>query len=215
MNLSNTTWDGNQTGSYQSYIASRTWRNPSLQNLSKFLANDSQSRRNCRIACLEFSSESRVPSSRSLDLESLANLLHHQTKGNNNLRGRILIIEDLSKDIIQTLGSILNIDPFFFASHIDAPRSEIETTRPYMATLPSTAKSQNFLTLHYHRTLKFERGPKGPLLRDMNVPRKVKALPSIKNVNVGLARHCCSIMRTMGKDGLWLGTRHCAMTGNE
>lgn len=207
MNLSNTTHDRSRTSTYQSYIAARTWRNPCLQNLSKFLADDSRSRRNCRIACLEFSSASHVPISRNLDLESLANLLHIETKENDHLQGRILIIEDLSKDIIQMLGSNLNIDPFFFASHIDAPQSEIVTTRPYMATLPSAAKSQNFLTLHYHHALEFEHRPKEPLLRDMNVPRKVKALPSIKNVNIGLARQCCSIMRTVGKDGLWLGER--------
>lgn len=113
------------------------------------------------------------------------------------------------------LGSSLNIDPFFFASHIDAPQSEIVTTRPDMVILPSAAKSQNFLTLHYHRAIVFERRPKEPLLRDMNVPRKVKALPSIKNVNIGLAKHCCSIMRTMGKDGLWLGKRICGIIDNE
>ena len=206
--MSNTTYSGPQTGTYQSYIAARTWRNPCLRNLSKFLADDGRSRRNCRIACLEFSSVSHIPNSRSLDLESLANLLQNQIGENENLRGRILIIEDLSKDIIQILGSNLNIDPFFFASHIDAPQSAIVTRRPYMATLPSAAKSQNFLTLHYHHALEFERRPKEPLLRDMNVPRKVKALPSIKNINVGLARQCCSIMRTMGKDGLWLGERN-------
>ena len=136
--------------------------------------------------------------------------MRFEIKENDNLREQISIIEDPSKDIIQMLGSNLNIDPFFFASDIDAPQSEIVTTRPYMATLPSAVKSHNFLTLHYHRALEFERRPKEPSLRDMNVPRKVKALPSIKNVNIGLARHCCPIMRTEGKDGLWLGERICA-----
>ena len=200
-------YGGPQTGSYQSYIAARTRRNPCLQNLFKFLIDNSRSRRSCRIACLEFSSVSLVPNSKNLDLDGLANLLHNQAKENDRLRGRILIIEDLSKDIIQMLGSNLNIDPFFFASHINAPHSEIVTTRPYTATLPSAAKSQNFLTLHYHRALEFKH--KEPLLQDMNVPRKVKALPPVKNVNIGLARHCCSIMRTVGKDGLWLGKWIC------
>lgn len=205
MNISNTTYGRSQVHTYQSYIAAKTRRNPCLQNLFKFLADDSGSRRNCRIACLEFSSVSQVSNSSNFDLNGLANLLHNQTKKNDNLRRRILIIEDLSKDIIQLLGSNLNIDPFFFASHIDVFQSEIMITRPYMAILPSAVKSQNFLTLHYHHVLEFERRFKEPLLRDMNVPRKVKALPSIKNVNIGLARQCCSIMKTVGEDGLWLG----------
>lgn len=200
MNLSNVTCTGDRTVSYQSYVAARTRRNPCLQNLSKFLADERQSRNQCRIACLEFSSASPTPSSKSLDLESLAHLLHNRTKENNSLQGRILIVEDLSKDIIQLLGPILNIDPFFFASHIDAPQTDMITTRPYMATLPSMARSQNFLNLHYHRVVEFEsRLSKGKLLQDMNVPRKVKALPSIKGVNTGLARHCCSILQTIGR----------------
>lgn len=216
MNLSKSTDYERRICTYQAYIAARTLRNPCLHNLSKFLTDDSKSRRDCRISCLEFSSESRVPSSRNLDLESLANLLLNQTKQNSDLRGRVLIIEDLSKEIIQMLGSVLNIDPFFFASHIDVPRPEIRTTRPYMATLPSAVKSQNFINLHYHRVFEFQHRPKEPFLRDMNVPRKVKPLPSIKDVNIGLARHCCSIMRTIGKDGLWLGERKCqSLTMNE
>lgn len=98
------------------------------------------------MVCLEFSSASHVPSSRNLDLESLAKILRFENKENDNLEGKVLIVAYLSKDIIQMLGSNLNIDPFFFATHIDAPQSEIVTTRPYMATLPSAAKSHNFLS---------------------------------------------------------------------
>lgn len=214
MDLFETTGDGNQNRPYQSYIAARARRNPCLQYLSKFLADGSQSRRKCRTACLKFSSSSSVPTSRILDLEDLAGLLQ-EIKRNDSLRGRILIIEDLSKDVIELLGSILDIDPFFFASHINALQSDIITTKPYMATLPSTTKSRNFLNLHYHRVLRFDLRPsQGTLLRDMNVPRKVTILPSIKNVEIGLARHCCSILRTMGKDGLWLGTRTFMNFGN-
>ena len=41
----------------------------------------------------------------------------------------------------------------------------------------------------------------------MNVLRKVKILSQLKGINIGLARHCCLILRTKGKDGLWLGKR--------
>lgn len=216
MNLSNATWNGHRTHSYQSYVAARTRRNPCLRNLSKFLADDSQNRNSCKIACLEFSSESYSPCLKNLDLESLAGLLQNQTTANSHLQGRILIVEDLSKDIIQLLGSVLNIDPFFFASHIDVPAVDMITPRPYTVVLPSKTRSKNFLTLHYHRVLEFEqRPPNGTLLQDMNVQRKVKVLPSIKGIDIGLARHCCSILRTVGKDGLWLGKRTRASIGSE
>ena len=35
--------------------------------------------------------------------------------------GRILVIEDLTREVVEVLGSSLNIDPLFFASHIHTP----------------------------------------------------------------------------------------------
>ena len=158
-------YGGPQTGSYQSYIAAQTRRNSCLQNLFKFLIDNSRSGRSCRITCLEFSSVSHVSNSKNLDLNGLANLLHNQAKKNDRLRERILIIEDLFKDIIQMLDSNLNIDSFFFAFHINASHSEIVTTRSYMTILSLAVKSQNFLTLHYHRALEFKHHSKESLLQ--------------------------------------------------
>lgn len=63
--------------------------------------------------------------------------------------------------------------------------------------------------------LEFEnRPPKGTLIQEMNVQRKVKVLPSIKGVDIGFARHCCSVLQTSGKDGLWLGNKTGAFVEN-
>lgn len=194
----------NESNPYQSYVAARTRQNP---NLSKFLTNDRSNRNSCRIACLEFST-SGVVSHKRLDLKDLASLLQSQAGEDKNLRGRLLVIEDLSSNIIEMLGCALNIDPFFFSSHIGVSQTDIAAARPYMATLPSMAKSQDFLTIQYHRVLQFEyHGSKETLLRDMNFPRKVRMLPPVKGANIGLAQHCCSILKTIGKDGLWLGKK--------
>lgn len=204
----NDTRNKDQLRSYNSFIAARTQRNSCLQELFEFLQDETASQHACRIVCLEFSSTSGPPSRRIIDLDSLALLLGNTAKENNDIRGRILIVEDLSADVVETLGSLLNIDPFFFASHLDTFRANIARPRPSAATLPSTTRSQNFLNLHYHRVIEFENpGPRKVLLRDMNVPRKVKILPRLKGVNVGIAQHCCSILQTTGKDGLWLGKR--------
>lgn len=204
----NKTRNEDQIRSYKSFIAARTKRNPCFQNLHEFIQIDTISQHACRIACLEFSSSYGPPSRRSLDLDSLTSLLGNEAKERDDLCGRLLIVEDVSNDVVETLGSLLNIDPFFFASHIDASQIDIATIRPSMATLPSTRRSQNFLNLHYHRVIEFENvEPKQTLLRDMNLPRKVKILPKLKGINIGLARHCCSILKTEGKDGLWLGKK--------
>jgi hypothetical protein len=139
-------------------------------------------------------------------MESLADLLHQQTRDDNNTQGRILIIEDLSANMIEMLGSVLNIDPFFFASHIDVPYNEIGMRRASVVTLPSKLRCRNSLNLHYHRVLEFEHPPpKGNFFQVLNVPREVKISRSINGVHIGLAHQCCSIVQTVSKDGLWLG----------
>ena len=198
--------DKDQIRSYKSFVTARAQWNPCLRNLCEFVQNDTRSPRACRIACLDFSPEPGPPTRRSLDLEGLTLLLRDTAKGKEDLCGRILIIEDLSSDIIETLGSLLNIDPLFFASHVDTFQIDVATTRPSTVTLPSTIRSQKFLNLHYPRVIEFEElKSKQVLSRDMNMPRKVKVLPPLKGINVGLARHCCSILKTEGKDGNWLG----------
>ena len=204
----NGTRNKDQVRSYKSFVAAQTKRTSCLHELFEFLQNDSARQNACRIVCLEFSSTSGPPGRRSLDLDELEALLSNTTKRTGDLCGRLLIVEDLSSEIIETLGSSLNIDPLFFASHIDTFQADIATTRPSTAALPSTTRAQKFLNLHYHRVIEIENlESKQVLLRDMNVPRKVKTLPRTKGINVGLVRHCCSTLKTEGKDGLWLGKR--------
>ena len=204
----NQTRNDDQNPSYKSYVQARTQWNPCLKNLSKFLHDDTASQHPCHITSLEFSSASRAPSRRNLDLDSLVALLRRTAKENDDICGRILIVEDSSSHVLETLGALLNIDPLFFASHIYTFQIDIATTRPSTVALPSTTRSQNFLNLHYHRMVEFQNLESNRVFhRNMNVPRKVKILPRLKGMNIGLVRHCCSILKTQGKDGLWLGIR--------
>lgn len=78
--------------------------------------------RHCKpthVTSLEFSSASEPSSRRSLDSDSLTLILRDGVKETNDLCGRLLIAEDLSADVVETLGSLLNIDPLFFVSHIE------------------------------------------------------------------------------------------------
>ena len=202
----NQTSKDEQKSSYKSYVQARTQGNPCLKNLSNFLHNDSASQHLSYITCLEFSSASCVPSRRNIDLDSLASLLRGTFIENDEVCGRVLIVEDLSNHVLEILGSLLHVEPLFFASHIDTFQIDTSTTRASTVTLPSTTRSQNLLNLHYHRVVEFENLDSSRVLhRDMNVPRKVKILPRLKGMNIGLVRHCCSILKTQGRDGLWLG----------
>lgn len=194
--------------SYKSFIAATFQQNPQYRNLHELLQTNSASQRSCHIVCLEFSSILGPPRRQNLDLKGLASVLSTGATGRDDLCGRLLIVEDLSKDTVEMLGCLLNIDPFFFASHLDTFQVDIARSRPSMATLPSKMRTQNFLNLHYHRVVELENpGDPHVILRDMNVPRKVPILPKFKRTNIGLVRHCCSILKARGKDGLWLGKR--------
>ena len=195
-------------GSYRSFIVARMQQCPCLQRLLAFLRKGGSSKYGCRIVCLEFSSSTTLPCRRSLDLNGLIATLSDTEKESGNISGRLLIIEDLSSCMIEILGSLLNIDPLYFASHLDTFGDDIGTTRPSTVVLPSTMISQNFLNLQCHRVIELELGNLDPgceLYRDINVPRKVALLPRTKGRILGLARHCCSMLKTESKDGLWLG----------
>ena len=192
--------------SYTSFVAARSLRNPCFQKLSSFLQDGSAKHNSCRIVCLEFTSAPGPSKRSSIHPDDLATLLGSKCKATNDIRGRLLLIEDVSRDVIETLGSMLNVDPFFFASHVDTSKVELATSRPSIAILPSTTRFQNFLNLHYHRVLELEnKNTDRLLLRDMNISRSVKLSPYIKGAKIGLARHCCSILKTETSDGHWLG----------
>ena len=194
--------------SYKSYVEARARRNSSLQNLVDFLACENSRQRTCQIACIDFSCDSDIAIRRSLDLKSIESLSQDRSSG---VQGRLFIVEDLHPDIIETLGSVLNLDHFFLSSHIEVAKNDIMKKRPCTASLPSMTRSQNFLTLRYHRVIEFEHFPSQKRLRrDMNVSRKAMMLPSYKGVNLGLARHCCSVLRAFGDSGLWFGKNHCS-----
>lgn len=192
--------------SYRSFVAARTQWNAELRNLDELLQTDGGGQRSCQIVCLEFPSTAGPPNRRCLDRSSLASIISNEARGKLDLCGRLLIVEDISNDIIEILGSLLEIDPIFFASHIDTFQVDIARTRPSMAVLPSKIRTQDFLNLHYHRVIELESPDSTQaLFRDMNVSRKVKVLSGFKGTNIGLVRHCTSILKTKGKNGLWLG----------
>ena len=197
--------NGKKVRSYKSFVAERTQQNPHLENLREFLQRDAVNGHACQIACLDFFSGDGPPSRRSLSHEGLKSLLGDKLKA-EDLCGRILMVEDVSRDLVETLGSLLNIDPLFFASHMDTAEVDIKRTRLQTAILPSTKWCQNFLNLQYHRVIEFENPISArTIFRNMNVLRKVKILPKVKGITIGIARHCCSILRTENEHGLWLG----------
>lgn len=197
--------------SYTKYVKVQQQRNPCLQNLCEFL--EERNEKPCRIVCLDFSSTNQVPKQRTFDVGTLACFLDTANEGENAVsddhkqKGCILIVEDLNQRIIELLGSNLDIDPLFFASHIDTPASRADSSKPSRMSLPSYSQNLEFLNLHFHQILKFKDEAKGlnRVISEGNIQRKVVVVPASENSYIGLARHCCSMMTTRTKDGKWLG----------
>jgi hypothetical protein len=112
-----------------------------------------------------------------------------------NLQGRIVIIEDLDRHTIETLGTHLDIDPVFFAAHIYQPWRSLHAQTPDQSILPSQMKRQCFTNIQFHRAVLFdERPPAKKILREMNIDRKVVVLPTTKDRHIGFVQSCTSVM---------------------
>ncbi|KAJ4302820.1 hypothetical protein N0V90_001711 [Kalmusia sp. IMI 367209] len=186
-----------QPMTYKTYVKALCSRNPSLQNLASFLSDPNIPTHGCRVAALDFKDGVSCPDVRTeVKVGRLDQELHEiiQAHGSQKLQGRILVIEDLTKNIVELLGTSLGIDPLFFAMHLHVvSRSGMRHQTPDQATLPSRLSSQKFTNMSYHRaitcdTISIEGGR---LQRDTNIDRKLIFLPS---TTIGLVQHCLSVI---------------------
>lgn len=194
--------------SYRSYVEAQSAHNPCLRDLNQFIVSgsmepDQQSQ--SHIHALEFSHQSILRNSlvKKADLEPY---LRECSAIKEKLCGRVLVVENPSVDVVEILGSGLDINPLFFASHIHAPSPDITSQTPQSALLPSQLKALNFVTHHYHKTLSFEGLPSPPprkLFRDAHYPRKVVLLPPTRGARIGIAQHCCSILQVNARPEQW------------
>lgn len=165
--------------------------------------------RPCQIARLEFRRDTVKPQYRRLEFSELSSELSQDNmKMGYETLGQMIVIEDLSPDVVEELGSHLSIDPMFFASHINAAYCDIEWQTPDFATLPSRRLYNNFVNIQYHRAIVLQKEPdlSIKLLRDMNIGRKIVILPPIRSICIALVQHGCSVLRDTRKGGSWLCT---------
>ncbi|KAF1952201.1 hypothetical protein CC80DRAFT_423005 [Byssothecium circinans] len=116
----------------------------------------------------------------------------------------MLIIEDLTPDVIELLGSTLDIDPLLFALHLHTTqRNDSRSQSPVDATLPSRLVSQSYITTTYHQPLTCDKKPSDgwKFERDMAIDRK---LVFIRSTSIGLAQHCVSVVKVQQSQDFWI-----------
>ena len=192
--------------SYSYYVKAQSVCNPCLLNLDNFLTIPTAGHGCCRIVALDFRRDVQVPFLRTkIPQDDLPTKLRSDGDLINPLQGRIFIIEDLTKDLIELLGSELEIDPLFFAMHLHASQKVgLSRQTPNEATLPSRLLSQDYINISYHRSVATDNvhNKWSRYVRNTVINRKLVFLPSTK---IGLAQHCASVVKIEGKRSFWIG----------
>lgn len=199
---------------YSDYVKALCPRSPSLLNLFNFLSYPRGRHHGCQVTALDFRESLQHPITRSIaDIDylpdELNDTLSSKCRGDemyhdHRLLGRILIIEDLTKDVVQLLGSTLDIDPLFFAMHLhSAQRTGMRQQTPDEATLPSRLLGHDYMNISYHRPITCDTVAPfgGKLMRDTAIDRK---LVFLRSTTIGLAQHCASAIK-IHLEGFWIG----------
>jgi hypothetical protein len=196
---------------YKDRVDVQKSRNPCLTGLATYL-DQPRLPRKCRLCALEFLDATECPVYTELaatDLDARLGADQQDDKAEEGFRrplGQLLIIEDISPELIEKLGSRLDIDPWFFASYVDSPWRSPKFTTPRNCILPSRQRSQEFLSLTYHKSLYFtgKKPERFGFLRDSNQHRRLVVLSETTGGCVGLAQHGCAIFLKEVED-TWIG----------
>lgn len=199
---------------YHSYIQSLSPRWRVLEHLDDFLKENRNTSRltgspKPRLAVLNF--DNMEVTSHVIDIYDLAEVLQNTSSRKG---GRLFLVEDLSNEVIEILGTHLDIEPEFFASHIYGldwfPRTSS------MATIPrvrSATQGQSFVKIRYLETRSVARkndhpvGIHRPACMDSNVLRKVSImkLESTKGLVGFCRRHVTIWMKPNTNVTNWTG----------
>lgn len=196
---------------YTNLVGNMCARNPSLRTLYTFLSSSEVQSSNTRVTSLEFFLDESKLVRRDIIPSHLAKELQVGLEDGNDLAkdkiGQLLFIEDISRDLMNELGSSLDIDPVFFAGHVHSDWRGFEAQSPKFCELPSRLQDQHFTTFCYHRSGVFPAIERAhyKLLRQSNIRRKVIVFPPIQGRRLGLAQHCCSVLVIPSWGAGWLG----------
>jgi hypothetical protein len=199
---------------YQDYLRNLCVANPSLSTFSSVVAKPQARTFECCATAVEFRAGGTS------DIRSITNiscLRSEFSRATNNdmkrsienlgsaVQGRILIIEDLTVDVITILGTELDIDPLFLATHLHTVhRTGMRHQTPDDATLPSRLHQSDYINISYHQPVTCtDVYPAGArFMTDTAVNRK---LVFLRATNIGLAQHRTSIIKIRQEDNFWLG----------
>ena len=122
-------------------------------------------------------------------VNDLANYLN--ISPSTGLKGRILVLEDLSTLSIETLGNNFNIEPHFFLNHLRKYRWWGLPTENNVANLSSTMREKTFFTYSY--------------LEPRYIPntRQLRSFQTLCDCNVRCFVSVCKSLTRASSAGVW------------
>ncbi|KAL8753940.1 MAG: hypothetical protein Q9199_004699 [Rusavskia elegans] len=126
---------------------------PKLKLLSEQDKNERASR--VKVALLEFHADS-ITRHEISTAEQLASVCPTSSAGSKGLVSRLFVVEDLSRDMIETLGSHLDVDPMFFRGHI-SDYAWYNTRDPWieLPDIDLVSRNRSFFNVRYSNTRYF------------------------------------------------------------
>jgi hypothetical protein len=159
---------------YLSYIKAISRSQPRLRYLAywmqvstcpikwKFIRSEDPSLREDRasrtkVAMLSFNPDKDVEVARFNDVAAMFNVLKEQARDGSTEFGRLFIVEDLSRDVMERLGAEFDINPWFFREHIDDYRW-YNTRDPWvqLPDLKSVSRARSFFSIRYYHARYFK-----------------------------------------------------------
>ncbi|RFN51768.1 zinc transport protein zntb [Fusarium flagelliforme] len=195
--------------SYKDYVELRAQSNPCINGLERYLQQ--RGTRASNAVYIDYPTAKRHPPELqpiTVEEDKITNLIDTLPPATT----RLIIVEDISPQLISLVGNALDIDPIFFADYVNTSFENIEIAPPppSLAILPSLLSERGHLHLHYQQVLdlgiaeKFEDAAYA-LKTDSNITRNIRRLTPLSGKQLALARATCSLlMKKVGSSSICL-----------
>lgn len=183
---------------------------PKWRFIKEHPPNREQRARRCKACVLDFTDDQKLTKEVYSDTARLKNALDSSPQTEGSAQIRLIIVEDLSRDLIELLGARYDVDPLFFLSHISDYL--FHNTRDPWVELPdldSVARQRPHFNLSYLRARYFERPESFDKAEvesgTFNVLRRLDSDRSRKRLqNSLLDVNGASVTLTRSKTSLWV-----------
>ncbi|UZP40523.1 hypothetical protein NXS19_008339 [Fusarium pseudograminearum] len=183
---------------YLNIVKQRAQYNPCIGGLDIFLQQ--KSARPSKIICIDHPNHGSHPSQPqnvAIQEDDLVTFL--KAIPSNTMR--IIIIEDISPQLMSLVGRTLDVDPLFFADYVNTSFKEFEVSPPppSLAILPSLLSESGYLHLHYQQIVdlgdasSFGNAPYTSKTHT-DITRNVRRLPPLSGKQLALVRSACSLL---------------------